>query len=89
MVMRLLKKSEVNERRVVEMRQQADEGLKLAKRIDALRETLAEEELSLRDFRNKEVSRINLEIEELTARRDALSREIEGLLCAITNQNTQ
>ena len=74
--MRLLKKSEVDQLKASEQRRDVEEGLKLAKRVDDLRETVANEERSLREFRDKTVSIINGEITSKVEERDQLDRDI-------------
>ena len=48
--MRLMKKSDITKANAQAKKREIDEGVKLAKRIDGLRETLADEEQSLEKF---------------------------------------
>lgn len=77
--MKLLKKSEIAAHQAAERRVSIDEGAKLAKQVDRLREVKAEEEKSLALFRQKTVAQINTEIVEATQKRDALRTEARKL----------
>lgn len=79
MPMKLLKKSEIAAHQAAERKASIDEGLKLAKQVDRLREIKAEEEKSLALFRQKTVAQINTEIVEATQKRDALLTEAKKL----------
>jgi len=57
--MRLLAKREVDQRKSVERARDIDEGMKLARQVDTLRETKAEEEASLARFRTESISKIH------------------------------
>lgn len=75
--MKLLSKSAVDAAKALEQKRTIDEGMKLAQRVDNLREVAAEEEVSLENFRRKSVENINKEITEKTGDRDSLKREVE------------
>ncbi len=77
--MKLLAKKEITVLKAKETRMAQDEGLKLAKRVDSLREIQAEEEKSLKQFREKTISVINAEIVEQTTIRDLLKGEVAKL----------
>lgn len=77
--MRLLAKREIDILKSTERTQVANEGLKLAKRIDALREVNAQEEASLAKFRNKTLGIITGEILSETAKKDGLKQEVQEL----------
>lgn len=75
MVMRLLDKREVDTAKATDKKREVDEGKKLAKTIDNLREVKAQEEASLTKFRRETVKTIHEEISRKTEERDALKRE--------------
>lgn len=77
--MKLLPKSEVDKRKAAEQRVAVEEGLKLARRVDNLREVASEEEKALEEFRVKTVSTINEEIVGKVQERDALTTEVKIL----------
>lgn len=79
MVMRLLPKSEVLEKRAAEQQRKVEEGLQIAKRIDRLRETLLEEEASLEKFRRESIATIHREIEAANAELAPLRTEMHTL----------
>ena len=70
--MKLLKKSEINTLKAQERKAEIDQGLKLSRRVDVLRETAAQEEASLEAFRRSSIKAINEEIKQLTYVRDSL-----------------
>ena len=76
---RLLKKSEVDQAKAKDRQREIEEGLKIARRVDNLRETHAEEEASLEKFRSETISRINEEITKVSDRRDELKVEVAYL----------
>lgn len=77
--MKLLPKSDVAKAKSEDMQREIAEGLKLAKRVDTLREVAAQEESSLKEFRLKTLSEINKEIIAYSDRKNALSREVSDL----------
>lgn len=77
--MRLLKKSEIDSAKAGDRKRDIDEGSKLAKRVDALREAQATEEASLEKFRRETIAHINEEIISKTYERDSLSKEVYDL----------
>lgn len=79
MPIRLLQKKEIDVIKAKERKIEIDEGVKLAKRIDSLREIQAEEEASLYKFRCETVSKIGKEITEKSFERDTLIHEISQL----------
>lgn len=60
--MRLLPKSEMAQRKNDARKQEIDEGIRIAKRVDAVRETLLNEEQSLEKFRRETVALIHQQI---------------------------
>jgi len=79
MSMRLLSKSEVTQAKALERQKEIEEGVKLAKRVDALREVGAEEEKSLSKFRSETILSIKNEITAKLDERDTLVKEVEEL----------
>lgn len=75
----MLNKSEVNTFKSNERKQLIDEGVKLAKKVDLLRETSAKEEANLSKFRIESLKTLKEEIEVLIAKKDSLINEIENL----------
>lgn len=60
--MRLLAKSDINRKKSIERQQLIDEGLKLAKRVDDLREVVSQEEQALERFRRESIKEIHKQI---------------------------
>ncbi len=77
--MKLLAKSDIAKGKAEEKRQAISEGLKLAKNVDALRETRTQEEASLEKFRKETLSKIQEEIVESTQKRGELVKEVAEL----------
>jgi ATP:corrinoid adenosyltransferase len=76
MPIKLLSKQEINQRKAIERKVEIDEGAKLARRIDSLREIVANEEASLASFRSKTIASINADIQKVTTERDNLLQEV-------------
>lgn len=87
--MRLLDKLTLAAQKSSERAREIAEGAKLAKSIDTLRKTYANEQTNLKKFRDATLDEIKLEISELTKRRDSLRGQIhvmeEKLLNNIIN----
>lgn len=77
--MKLLKKNEVAVAKSKEKKLEIDQGVQLAKRVDALRQTAAEEEAALVAFRTTAVREIYREIDKAVTERDTLLAEIKDL----------
>lgn len=77
--MRLLPKSEIDKHKANERQAEIAEGLKLAKRVDSLRQTVAEEDKALKAFRVQTLEAIGDEIKAHTVKRDALRTEVKDL----------
>jgi hypothetical protein len=77
--MKLLPKSEVSKEQAIQKRQQQDEGLKLAGRVDGLRELQTKEEKNLAQFREKTLAEITKQISEAAAERDGILSEVRRL----------
>lgn len=77
--MKLLAKSDIQKAKADEFRREREEGLKLARRVDALRQAQATEETALTKWRTDTLSQIQKEIKSLTEKKDSLSKEIKIL----------
>lgn len=77
--MRLLSKSDVTTAKAQERKRDIDEGLKVARRIDSLREIATNEEKSLQEFRKRTLEAIHADISTESAKLDVLRSEIGGL----------
>lgn len=77
--MRLLSKSEIAQAKATEQRRDIEEGLKIAKRVDSLREIKVQEEAALEKFRSETLSHINDEIIKKNQELDALEHEVKDL----------
>lgn len=76
MVVRLLPKSEIDKRKAEQQRQEITEGLKVANRVDTLREIRASEETAFEKWKKDTISLIQSEINAKYSERDALAGEI-------------
>lgn len=79
MPIKLLPKHEINRLQAQEKRQTVEEGLKLANRVENLREIAAKEEASLASFRASTLKAIQKEITEATTERDGLLSQVNIL----------
>lgn len=79
MAMKLLDKREIDKSKALEMSRAVQEGAKLAKRVDALREAQAQEEVALAKFRKETLTKIHEEITYHATTRDALYNEVRTL----------
>jgi hypothetical protein len=77
--MKLIPKSEVSRSQAIQKRQELDEGMKLAKRVDDLRALQATEEKSLQDFRNTFIAEVKRETFSALAERDGILSEVRML----------
>lgn len=77
--MKLLSKIEINTLKSVERKKEIDEGVKLAKKVDTLREVASKEESNLRKFRIETLAIIQSEINLKIKERDSLLEEIKKL----------
>ena len=76
MAVRLLNRSEVDKRKAEEKRQAMEEGLKIAERVDTLRETLAAEEALFKKIHFDSLDAIQTEIAEKHKERESLDTQI-------------
>lgn len=79
MPIKLLSKQEVSQRQAEQQRAIINEGVKLAKRVDALREISANEELSLAKFRDTTLREIKKQTDIAQNERDMLIGEVSEL----------
>ncbi len=77
--MKLLSRLEINNLKGGERKKEIDEGVKLAKKIDLLRETAAKEEANLAKFRTESLKIIREEIFDLTNFKQKIMEEIMAL----------
>lgn len=76
MAVRLLPKSEIEKRKVAEAHVAMQEGLKVAERIDTLRETLASEETAFDSYRTTSLRDIQKEIDARFSLREELDADL-------------
>ena len=79
MAMKLLSKTDIVTTKAKERLNEVQEGLKIAKKVDALREAAATEEVSLEKFRSETLKKVNEEINVAISERDALKEEVRIL----------
>jgi len=77
--MRLLDKKDIDKARSEEKRLAIDQGARIAKRVDDLRETHGREEESLRKFREETIKGIHLETNALLDKKSSLEIEVSDL----------
>lgn len=78
--MNLLDKKLVSAEVATQRKQQIDLGVSLAKKVDAVKETLQQEETRLESFRLESVARVKVEIDKLLSQKQILKGEIDVLL---------
>lgn len=78
--MKLQGKKAIQNQANIQKKQQIDEGIKIATRVDDLRRTLAQEEQNLSFFRDRSIEALRKDIEPLVKERDSLKIEIKDLL---------
>lgn len=74
--MKLLDKKTIAQQKSLEKKQEIDEGLKLARRIDVLRDTSSKEETRLAKFRIESLKQTKKEIDELIVERERIRKEV-------------
>lgn len=77
--MKLLNKDDIAHKKAQERQREVEEGLKLAKKVDSLREVRAAEEVALHTFRDETLKTIKASIVELEARAAILRAEVVKL----------
>lgn len=79
MAIKLLSKQEINQRQVLQRHNEIEEGRKLAKRVDNLRELAVEEEASLASFRANTLKAINADIKSATKEHEVILNQVKAL----------
>lgn len=74
--MKLLPKDELAKRKSVDRSKEVEEGLKLSRKVDSLRELKAKEEESLEKFRAETLESIHFQIGEAQKEKEALLSEV-------------
>ncbi len=74
--MRLLPKKQVNAELATQRKELIDQGVKMAEKVDVVRETLSKEERALSDFRASSVANVTREIDALLEHKEELRRDI-------------
>jgi len=77
--MQLLSKNEIIQNKNIEKKLQMDNGVKIAKKVDELRNTLSIEESKLATFRDKTVAEVTQEIAQLIDKKSSVASEILAL----------
>lgn len=76
-MIRLLDKKTLSVDLAIQKKKQIDQGVNLAKKVDAVRETLLEEEKRLAEFRNESIARTQTEIDAKIKEKNFLESEIK------------
>ncbi len=79
MSMRLLPKNELNQAKAAEQKLKIEEGLKIAHRVDVVRQTLLAEEAGLEKFRRETMAKIHEETVRLLQKVEDLKGEVGQL----------
>lgn len=79
MPIKLLSKQEINQKQALQRHAEIEEGRKLAKRVDNLRELAVQEEASLASFRANTLKSINEEIKKATKEHEAILTQVKEL----------
>lgn len=77
--MKLLSKQEITQQKGTEHKRDIDEGLKLARKIDNLREVSSKEEQNLKKFRDESLSSTKKEIDTLIEEKATLTKDVDFL----------
>jgi hypothetical protein len=78
-MIKLLSKNETAKAKALDQSREIAEGSKIAKRVDGLRELLAEESKTLDDFRTSTLAQISKETSEALTSRDSILSEVKEL----------
>jgi hypothetical protein len=89
MGMKLLPRKEFDAARAREQKAAIDEGAKLARRVDNLREVAATEEENLRNFRTRTIKKIREDIEKEEQILSSLRREVKNTRSAIAKEEQE
>lgn len=76
---RLLTKREIDVAKAKDRQREIDEGAKLARRVNSLRELAATEETGLDDLRRRQLTNLQADIEPKISELESLKTEIRGL----------
>lgn len=87
-MLRLLKKSEIAAAQANDRAKEIQEGLKISRRVDSLRELATKEEATLEKFRSETLRTIGSEISELEGKKDSLKIELVYLREELTKETT-
>jgi hypothetical protein len=79
MPIKLLSKQEINQKQALQRHNEIEEGRKLAKRVDNLREIAVQEEASLASFRATTLKNINEEIKKATKEHEGILNQVREL----------
>jgi hypothetical protein len=79
MPIKLLSKQEINQKQALQRHNEIEEGRKLAKRVDNLREIAVEEEASLASFRANTLKAINEEIKKASKEHEVVLNQVKEL----------
>lgn len=77
--MKLIDKKEIFLQKTSERKKEVEEGIKLAKSVDSLRETHSKEQANLKKFRDETLKAIKVETETLISKKDDLLKEVNSL----------
>lgn len=77
--MKLLDKKTIAVEKSSERKKEVEEGIKLAKSVDSLRETHAKEQINLKKFRDNTLASTKSELDVLLTQRDAILNDIVSL----------
>jgi len=78
-LMKLLQKSDVAKAKSLDRQREIDQGVQLAKRVDSLRETVAQEEASLEKYRKETLTTIQAQITAQADKLGSLTSEVTEL----------
>jgi hypothetical protein len=78
-MIRLLSKNEIKQKENADKAREITEGLKISRKVDALRELQAKEEQTLTNFRDESLSVISKEIGDLTTEKELLQSAVDSL----------
>lgn len=77
--MKLLSREDIAKQKSSERKSEVDEGIKLARKIDVLRETASNEETKLSKFRAEGLKQLKEDIDGLMSLKTALERDVQTL----------
>jgi hypothetical protein len=75
-MIRLLAKSELDKAKSTDKAREIAEGVKIARRVDALRELQSREESNLEKFRSETIAAIQAQVEKETQKRDEIASQV-------------